>query len=277
MSFPERPRAVITGAGSGLGRALALSLARRRARLLLADVDRVRAGETARLVEAAGGEGIPIRCDVTKLEDLEGAATKIQALWGGTDILVNNAGVAAAGRVGEQSLEDWRWIVGINLWGVIHGCHVFVPRLRQQGSGFILNVASAAGFVSLPEMASYNVTKAGVISLSETLYGELGGSGIHVSVACPTFFRTSLMDSFRSPGDRQRAVAANFFRRSTATAEEVAAVALEALESGRLYAVPQTDGRVAWLLKRLSPAVYSRGLRWGFGSRWIERRLLGGA
>ena len=112
---------------------------------------------------------------------------------------MNNAGVAAGGLVGEQSLDDWKWIVDINLWGVIHGCHVFAPRFRAQRSGYILNVASAAGFVSLPEMASYNVTKAGVIALSETLCGELSPCGVRVSVTCPSFFKTNLMDVLRSP------------------------------------------------------------------------------
>src|SRR5678809_318336 len=89
---------------------------------------------------------------------------------GGVDLVINNAGVAVAGRMGEVSLDDWRWIFGINLWGVIHGCHVFVPRLRRQKSGHIINVASAAGLLSPPMMGPYNVTKAAVVALSETLF-----------------------------------------------------------------------------------------------------------
>jgi NAD(P)-dependent dehydrogenase (short-subunit alcohol dehydrogenase family) len=274
MPFPQRPRTVITGAGSGLGRACALQLARRHGRILVAEVNIPAADETVRLVQAAGGEGVSFPCDVTKPEDLERAAAEMDRRWGGTDILVNNAGVAAAGQVGEQSLDDWRWIVGINLWGVIHGCHVFTPRFRAAQSGFILNVASAAGFVSMPEMASYNVTKAGVIALSETMYGELGACGVHVSVACPSFFQTNLMDTFRSSQERQRAIAQNLFRRSRVSADEIAAAGLAALEAGTLYVVPQTDAKVTWWLKRLSPAFYFGSIRKRFYSKLVERQLL---
>lgn len=274
MSFPAQPRAVITGAGSGLGRALALNLARRQGRILVADINMASAAETMRLVNEAGGEGVAFSCDVTRVDDLEGAAAEADRRWGGTDILVNNAGVAAGGLVGEQSLDDWKWIVGINLWGVIHGCHVFAPRFRECGSGYILNVASAAGFVSLPEMASYNVTKAGVISLSETLRSELGPCGVRVSVACPSFFKTNLMDTFRSPGDRQRLMAGNLFKRSRVTADVVAAAALDGLESGTLYIVPHSEGRLAWRLKRFHPGLYFASMRRLFYSWGLDRRLL---
>lgn len=274
MSFPVKPRVVITGAGSGLGRAIALKLARRAARILVTDVDLASAEETVRLVGEAGGEGVAFPCDVTRVADLEGAAAEADRRWGGTDILVNNAGVAAAGLIGEQALDDWKWIVGINLWGVIHGCHVFAPRFRERGSGYILNVASAAGFVSLPEMASYNVTKAGVIALSETLSAELGSCGVHVSVACPSFFKTNLMSSFRSPDARQRLMAGNLFKRSPATAEDVAAAALDGLEGQTLYVVPHLDGKLAWRLKRLSPGLYFAAMRRLFYSMGFDRQLL---
>jgi NAD(P)-dependent dehydrogenase (short-subunit alcohol dehydrogenase family) len=274
MPFPTNPRAVVTGAGSGLGRALALNLARRGGRILVADINVASADETVRLAKAAGGDGVACSCDVTRVADLERVAAEADGRWGGVDILVNNAGVAAAGLVGEQSLDDWAWIVGINLWGVIHGCHVFAPRFRAQRSGYVLNVASAAGFVSLPEMASYNVTKAGVISLSETLCSELGASGVRVSVLCPSFFKTNLMNTFRSPGDRQRAMAENLFRRSRATADEVAASGLAGLEAGRLYIVPHADAKRAWWLKRMNPGFYFSAMRRGFYSWGGDRKLL---
>lgn len=274
MSFPKQPRAVITGAGSGLGRALALQLAHRQARILVADVNMAGAEETVRLIKEAGGTGVAFSCDVTKPEDLVRAAEEMDRLWGGTDILVNNAGVGAAGLVGEQSLDDWKWIMGINLWGVIHGCHVFTPRFRAQKSGYILNVASAAGFVSLPECSSYSVTKAGVISLSETLYGELGTANVNVTVLCPSFFATNIMKSFRSAQERQRTIAMNLFGRSQTSADDIAAQALKALESGSLYAVPQADARFAWIMKRLSPAFFFRTMRKNFYSKLVEKQLL---
>lgn len=274
MPFPQQPRAVITGAGSGFGRALALQLGRRQGRILVCDVDLPGAEETARLVHGAGGTAAAFRCDVRTPADLERAADEADRLWGGTDILVNNAGVAVAGRVGEISLDDWTWIMNINLWGVIHGCHVFVPRFRKQKSGYILNVAAAAGYISLPEMSAYSVTKAGVISLTETLYGELGPDNVAISVACPSFFKTNLMDTFRSPEARQRDIAQSLFNKSKATADDVAAAALAALEKGKLYAIPQADAKAIWLLKRLNPTLYYGALRKYFYSKTVERHLL---
>ncbi len=255
--FPEKPRAVVTGAGSGLGRALALELARRGARVLATDVELATAEKTAREVTEAGGEGAALRCDVTRAEELEAVAQEADRRWGGVDVLVNNAGVAAAGKVGEAPLKDWEWIVQVNLWGVIYGCHAFVPRMRAEKRGWILNVASAAGITCLPEMASYNVTKAGVIALSETLRAELAPEGVKVSVLCPTFFATNLLDRFRAPQERYRKVAQRMFDRSRITAEGVAKEGLEGLERGRLFILPQADGRLAWYFKRLLPSVYS--------------------
>ena len=109
------------------------------------------------------------------------------------DLVINNAGIGAGGRpVGEAPLAEWERTLGVNLWGVIHGCHVFVPRLREQDRGGVINVASAAGFAAAPGMAAYNVTKAGVVSLSETLAAEFSGTDLAVTVLCPTFVRTNI-------------------------------------------------------------------------------------
>src|SRR4051812_6156952 len=123
MTLPNRPRAVVTGAGSGLGRAICLQLARRNARILLADVNVEGANETASML--SGAETHVMRCDVTKPDDVPALADEMDSRWGGTDLVVNNAGVAVGGLVGEVPLEDWRWIVDVNLWGVVYGCHYF--------------------------------------------------------------------------------------------------------------------------------------------------------
>lgn len=256
MKFPEAPRAVITGGGSGLGRAFALALAPRKARVLLLDVNLAGAEETAGLVAGAGGTAVALRCDVSRAEEVERAARAADERWGGADILINNAGVAAAGPVGELPIEDWNWIVGINLMGVVHGCHAFVPRMKKAGRGFILNVASTAGFASLPEMGAYNVTKAGVISLSETLAGELAPHGVNVSVLCPTFVNTNLLASMRAVAPEQRDLAAALFRRASMTPEQVAEKALRGLEHGRLMIIPQADGAAVWRAKRFAPGLY---------------------
>ena len=192
MPIPHEPRAVVTGAGSGLGRAFCLELAARKARILAADINLAAAEETVRLVEAAGGKAIAHRCDVADPEQVEGLATTIEEAYGAADLVINNAGVAVGGTIGKVPLEDWRWIMGINLWGVIYGCHVFAPRFKSRGNGHIINVASAAGLLAAPEMGPYNVTKSGVVALSETLSAELAGTGVVVTVLCPTFFKTNI-------------------------------------------------------------------------------------
>jgi NAD(P)-dependent dehydrogenase (short-subunit alcohol dehydrogenase family) len=260
MKLPDRARVFVTGGGSGLGRALAVRFARdRHARVFVTDVDRARAEATAALVEAAGGSGKADVLDVRDAQAFADAAHACDGAFGGVDVVVNNAGVAVGGAIGEASLADWRFIVDINLWGVIHGCHTFAPKLKAQRSGFVLNVASAAGIATLPEMGAYNTTKAAVIALSETLYGELRPAGVHVSVLCPTFFPTNLMESFRSPTDSARKKAEAFFRKAKFTADDVAGAALAGLEKRQLHILPMPDARVVWRLKRLSPQSWLDG------------------
>ena len=251
MRLPPRPRAVVTGAASGFGRAICLRLAARGARIVASDIDEEGLAETADLIGRAGGQVRTIRCDVRDPEQVEAQAVLADEAWGGTDLVVNNAGVAVAGRVGDVPLEDWRWQIDINLYGVIHGCHVFVPRMKAQGSGWIINVASSAGLLSAPMMGPYNVSKAGVVALTETLYGELGGSNVHVSALCPTFFRTNIHKHSRSSADDLTGQTERLVTEAKWSAEEIADLALEGLERGRLYVIPQVDGKVMWRAKRV--------------------------
>src|SRR6188768_451644 len=135
MKLPNQPRAVITGGSSGLGRAFAVELGRREGRILLADLDADGASETARLVAEHGGTAEFLHTDVGCAEDVERAAQMAEALFGGVDLLINNAGVAVAGEMGDVPLDDWEWLLRVNLWGVIHGCHTFVPRMKAQRHG----------------------------------------------------------------------------------------------------------------------------------------------
>lgn len=256
-------RAVVTGAGSGLGRAFVLELVRRGAAVVACDLDEPSARETADLAAAteASARVIPSYCDVTDSEQLEAAAALCDRELGGVDLVVNNAGVAVSGRVEDVSLEDWRHVVDVNLWGVVYGCRAFVPRLRAQGRGGVINVASVAGLVSGPELGPYNVTKSGVVALSETMFVELRGEGIDVTVLCPTFFRTGILDAARGTNnDEDRDLARRAMERSRVQAPEVAACALDALERGRLYALPMRDGRVVWRLKRWMPERFARSI-----------------
>lgn len=261
--FPEK-RVVITGAGSGFGRALALEFASMGWRVGVADINEERADESVELVNQKGGQGLKVLCDVTKVTQLENLAAVLKKEWGGVDIVVNNAGVAAAGFIEKIPMNKWDWIIDLNLKSVIHGCRAFTPMLEEQGGGHIVNMASNAGIACLPEMASYNVTKAGVIALSETLRSELRPKNIGVTVICPTFFKTNLMDSFTSTDERQRDMADKFFRNSFTTAEKVAKVTIKAVRKNRLYVVTPWDGKFVWLAKRLFPELLYKMVGLGY-------------
>ena len=269
MALPKQPRAVITGAGSGLGRALSHELAGRGARLLLADIDEAGLAITAQLTGAAGAETATARCDVAVAAEVEALAASADERMGGTDLVINNAGVAVGGLVGEVPLADWTWIMGVNLWGVVHGCHSFVPRMKRQKSGHVLNVASASGLIHAPGMGAYNVTKAGVVALSETLAAELHGTGVGVTVLCPTFFKTNIFASSRSHGDAAKAPIDRLMARARLQADGVARYAIDAVAEGCLHALPHQDGRWLWRAKRAAPGFFSTTVL-GQGQRFLK-------
>ncbi|KQU03812.1 short-chain dehydrogenase [Rhodococcus sp. Leaf7] len=263
MFTRTRPRlthgadAVVTGAGSGIGRAFAVELARRGGRVVCADISLERAEATVRMLD---GPGFAVQCDVSVQSQVEDLALFAELEFGGAPtVLINNAGVGIGGKpVGSIGFDDWNWALGINLWGVVHGCETFVPQMRASGRGGIINVASAAGFAAAPTMGPYNVGKAGVMSLSETLAAELSGSGVGVTVLCPTFVKTNVAVDGRIT-ERSSELAQKLMRWTGFTPERVAVTTLDALDKGRLYVVPQIDAKAIWLLKRLVPTLYTRG------------------
>jgi NAD(P)-dependent dehydrogenase (short-subunit alcohol dehydrogenase family) len=260
----EGSKAVVTGGASGLGRALCLELGRRGGRVMVADVDVEGAEETAEQVRRAGGEAVLAECDVREWEQVDALAHRAEAELGGVDVVCNNAGVAVAGPFDEISLEDWQWIIDINLWGVIYGCRAFLPAMKRRGHGHVINVASAAGLLTPPNMGPYNVTKSAVVGLSETLHAEYGPA-VSVAVLCPTFFRTGIADAARGIVDeKQQRFTRKLMDRSKVQAPEVAKAALDGVAAGRLYIVPMTDGRVMWSLKRLAPERFHQ---------WLGRRV----
>ncbi len=262
MKLGNKTRAVITGAGSGLGRAFAEELASRGAKLLLSDINATGLEETASRARALGaGDVLTQTTDVRKADEVERLAALADDRWGGSDLVINNAGVAVGGPVGEVPLEDWRWVVDINLWGVIYGCHAFVPRFRKQRSGHVLNVASAAGLISTPNLAPYNVTKAGVVALSESLWAELSATGVGVTVLCPTFFKTNIAKAGRTSGmAKAAAFAEKLMDRAKIDARGVARAALKGVEDDALYVLPMADGRWMWRVKRVMPGALGKVL-----------------
>ncbi|OHU98269.1 SDR family NAD(P)-dependent oxidoreductase [Mycobacterium talmoniae] len=253
--------AVVTGAGSGIGAAFAAELAQRGGAVVCSDIDDAAAQRTADAITAQQGKAVAVHCDASKIDDVGNLAAAAQDFFDGPPTLViNNAGVGAGGTpIGEVPLEDWTWTLGINLWGPIHGCHVFTPILREAGYGGIINVASAAAFGAAPGMAAYNVSKAGVLSLSETLAAELSGTGIAVTVLCPTFVKTNIVETGRITSDSAD-LAAKLMRWTGFSATKVARTCLDTHDRGGLYCMPQLDAKIGWDIKRFAPETYTRAL-----------------
>jgi NAD(P)-dependent dehydrogenase (short-subunit alcohol dehydrogenase family) len=270
--FPQK-RVIITGAGSGIGRALAHEFAKKQWNIIIAEINDTRAKETADQVKNLGGKAIIVHCDVTKPADVDKTIETAIKELGGVDIMINNAGVSAGGYMEKISLEDWNWILDINLKSVIYGCRAVIPLFKKQKSGHIINVASYAGMACLPEMCSYNVAKAGVIALSETIRTELSPLGIGVSVVCPSFIKTNLMDQFRSPDARQRNLAQGFFNKSIMSVEAVARCIIRSASRNKMYILPQIDAKYMWWSKRHTPRLYLKASAFIYKKGLVEKFL----
>ncbi|MHB2080045.1 SDR family oxidoreductase [Pseudomonas asiatica] len=245
-------RIMITGAGSGLGREIALRWAREGWRLALADVNEAGLRETLELARAAGGEGFVQRCDVRDYSQLTALAQACTEQFGGIDVIVNNAGVASGGFFAELSLEDWDWQIAVNLMGVVKGCKAFLP-LLERSKGRIINIASMAALMQGPGMSNYNVAKAGVLALSESLLVELRQLEVAVHVVCPSFFQTNLLDSFRGPNPAMKAQVGKLLEGSPINAADIAEYIHRQVAAGEFLILPHEAGRQAWQLKRQAP------------------------
>jgi NAD(P)-dependent dehydrogenase (short-subunit alcohol dehydrogenase family) len=226
--------AVVTGAGSGLGRELALRFARAGMKLALADVDEAALAQTEHALKAAGTAVIAVRCDVSDGADVEALAARTLDAFGAVHVVCNNAGIAPLGVVWENTVADWRWTLGVNLWGVIHGVRVFTPiLLRQDDEGHVVNTASVAGLIAPPGMGMYNVSKHAVVALTETLHHDLAARGgrVKCSVVCPAYFPSGIAES-----ERARPAALSETRAKTGEDLERDDKMRRAVRSGRLSA-----------------------------------------
>jgi len=259
---------VITGAASGLGRAIAVRLARDGWRLALADLNCAGCDETKSLVERAGGTALVEQLDVRDEQQWLALRDKLQRDWPQCDLIVNNAGVVASGTVFETPISDWDWLLSVNLRGVILGCHTFVPwQIENPRRSYVLNMASIAGLLAPGRMGAYNVAKAGVVSLSETLYTELKRHNIGVTVVCPWFVQTNLLETGRFADPKDKAGGALHMQQSHLTPEKVADYAVRRMYRGKLYAVTGFQAHQAWLMKRHFPQPFANF------SEWIQRRF----
>lgn len=249
--------AVITGAASGFGREFALALAAEGARVVLADVDEKGMAETAAMLPA-GTESLATRCDVRAPESLDELAAKTYARFGAAHLVFNNAGVAVCGPAWTATLEDWKWVLDINLMGVVHGIRSFVPRMIAGGEpGHVINTASVAGMLSIPGSAVYCVSKHAVVTLSECLRHDLrvANATVGVSVLCPAFVPTGIADSARNRPKElaatnplgkvyeegvKKAVAAGKL-----SAADIARITLDAVRAERFYVLPHPKTKAA--------------------------------
>ncbi|HUQ29292.1 MAG TPA: SDR family NAD(P)-dependent oxidoreductase [Usitatibacter sp.] len=268
--------AVVTGAASGIGRELAWACAREGARVALADVDERGLAETARLLDP-GSESMQVRCDVSKASDLETLAQRTYERFGAAHAVFNNAGVAVAGPVWSAPLDEWKWVLDVNLMGVVHGIRAFVPRmLEAKTPGHVVNTASVAGLLSVPGSGVYCASKHAVVSLSECLHHDLkmARAAIGVSVLCPAWVATGIADSERNrPGDlaERNPLAASYeeaVRKAVASgklsAAEVARVTIDAVKANRFYVLPHQrikasiESRMRDILDEREPVDVSR-------------------
>jgi len=240
--------AVVTGGASGIGRALSLGLAREGARVVVADRDEAGMAETVGAIRGRGGEAIAVPTDVTELAQVQALADRAFATFGGVHVLCNNAGVAVWGGLERATHRDWQWVLGVNLWGVIHGIEAFVPRMiAQKEGGHIVNTASMAGLIASQGLGVYNTSKYAVVGLSETLAKDLRPHGIGVSVLCPMGVDTRIGDSERSRpaalrNDAPPAGDGVTLIGPTLAPETVAEMVLDAIRDNRLYVITHAEG-----------------------------------
>jgi short-subunit dehydrogenase len=208
-------------------------------------------------ITKAGGRALLFPLDVSDKDQYQQVAAAFLAQAGGIDLLFNNAGVGDGSVFEDYSLENYEWMVGINQMGVLYGCYYFVPTMKKQRSGHILNTASAAAIGCAPTMAAYNMTKAAVLAISETLYGELMDYQVHVSCIMPTYFKTNVIQHARG-GEIVKKATQHFINRSGLEAPEVAAEILARAGNKELYIILPKSARKMWLMKRLAPTRFRK-------------------
>lgn len=250
--------AVITGAASGIGRATSEALARKGCDLALSDVNLEGLQENAERLRALGRKVSVHRVDVASAEEMAAFPEAVIAEHGHAHILANNAGVAVGGTLEEQTLEDLEWIVGVNFWGVVHGCKFFLPYLRREEEAHIVNLSSMVGLIGLPTLTSYCATKSAVRALSEGLWSELADTNIGVTSVHPGGIRTHIVRSSRGADERRHEEAVEWFEQKTRPPEYAAARIVSAIEKGKRRQLICPETYVTDVLKRLAPVAIHR-------------------
>jgi NAD(P)-dependent dehydrogenase (short-subunit alcohol dehydrogenase family) len=254
--------ALVTGAASGIGRETALAFARAGADLIVCDVNERGLAEVGSAIRELGRNVFARRVDVSRADEMRALADAVQAERPAVDILMNNAGVAVGASFADTPLEDWEWLLSINLWGVIHGCHFFLPAMIRRGQGgHVVNVASAAGYLASSQLTAYATTKFAVVGLSEALRDELVPHDILVTTVCPGIINTPITLSARLRGAdaaAKRAALVEAYRQRNYGPERVAANILKAIARKRAVAPISPEAWVMYFLKRLAPGLTAR-------------------
>lgn len=259
---PQR-RAFVTGAASGLGKALCIELAKDGWTLGIADINADGLAQAAAEFEKLGAKTLRFQLDVADREQYRLVAQDFLKAAGGIDLLFNNAGVGDGGMFEEYTLDNWEWMVRVNQMSVVYGCHYFIPAFKNQRSGYILNTASLAAISCAPTMGAYNMTKAAVVAISETLYGELFDYNVKVSCIQPSNFKTNIAESVRG-GERVKKTTQFFIDRSGIEARDVAVEILQRAGKGEFYIILPEVARKAWFWKRLAPTRFRKMVKEGF-------------
>jgi len=256
--------AVITGAASGIGRATALRLASRGSTIALADIDRDGLESVAKELTERGANHSIHRVDVSSSSQMEIFAGEVEDIHGVVHILINNAGVAISGPFADQRLEDLEWLVGINYWGVVYGCHFFLPLLKRTDEAHIVNISSMFGFLGLPEQSGYCATKAAVRALSESLWTELRRDNIGVTSIHPGCIDTSIVRSSRMKNEESRQSAQELFSLRGAPPDAVAIAIVSGIEKNKLRMRVRPESVLTEWLKRIFPVAVHRFI----ANRW---------
>ena len=265
--------AFITGAGGGLGRAFALKLAHDGWTIGISDIQEKNLLETAQLIHSSGGKAISFVFDITDKASYEQIAEQFIQQTGRIDLLINNAGVGDGGLFGEYSLDNWEWITKINQMAVIYGTHFFLPYMKKQNRGHIINIASMAGVACMPNMSMYNVTKAAVIALSESLFAEVKPFGVDISVVLPTFFRSNIMQFNR--GDKESTTTGQvIIQRAQHTPDDIADVVLKEAGDNHFYILFPTLAKIGFLFKNIFPTLFLKYKLKNYRKKLIRKGII---
>lgn len=255
-------RVVVTGAGSGIGRETALAFGRRGALVLCTDINAEAAASTASIIVREGGDALSRKCDVSNTRSMEALAHYVEKELGAPDILINNAGIGLSGSLLDTSVKDWQQVLGVNLWGVIHGCRLFARQMIDNGkAGHIINVASAAAFLPSRMLPAYATSKSAVLMFSECLRAEMAEHNIGVSAICPGIIDTPITRSTRFVGvadeeqSRRREDAAKLYQRRAYTPDRVAQAIVEAVQSNRAVVPVSPEAVGMQWLGRFTPSL----------------------